>query len=128
MYGHNYMDLEANVFRKAKVIFKIMRGIMKAYDTIGAFINERGMFENWVTGYALQQTSVLERCIQRNIRREMKPPLSVVENFVDYIAMKATATYYRKLVRTLAYPRVDYRLDAYKILSSQELFFHAIGE
>ncbi|CAN8003723.1 unnamed protein product, partial [Ixodes hexagonus] len=128
MYGHDYMDLGSNVFRKAKLIFKIMRGIMKAYDQIGAFVNEKGMFENWVSGYALQQTSVLERCIQRNIRRELKPPISVLENYVDYIAFKAAAKYYRQLVRTLAYPRVDYRLNEYKLLSSHELFFHAIGE
>lgn len=30
-----------------------------------AFINDRGLYENWINGYALVKTGELERCIQR---------------------------------------------------------------
>ncbi|XP_077548626.1 uncharacterized protein LOC144161944 [Haemaphysalis longicornis] len=128
LYNYDISDLELNVFRKVKIAFNIMRAIVKLYDPIGSVVNEKAFFENWVSGYALLKTNELESCIKRVYRREKRPPIMALENFADFIGMSATIRYFRETVRRMAYPRSDYRLQDFKLLSSEQLLFYAIGE
>ncbi|KAL1469171.1 hypothetical protein MTO96_004886 [Rhipicephalus appendiculatus] len=135
MFDHRIDDLEVNVFRKVKIAFNILRAMVKLYDDIGSVINEKAFFENWVSGYALLKTNDLERCIKRQYQLRKnensvygRPEIAALENFADFIGMAATIKYFRETVRRKAYPRSDYRLQDFKLLSSEQLLFYAVGE
>ncbi|KAL3228407.1 hypothetical protein MRX96_023908 [Rhipicephalus microplus] len=120
---------------KVKIAFNILRAMAKLYDDIGSVINEKAFFENWVSGYALLKTNDLERCIKRQYQLRKnenpvygRPDIAALENFADFIGMAATIKYFRETVRRKAYPRSDYRLQDFKLLSSEQLLFYAVGE
>ncbi|XP_072141327.1 uncharacterized protein [Dermacentor andersoni] len=45
-----------------------------------------------------------------------------------HLPASSSAQYFRETVRRKAYPRSDYRLQDFKLLSSEQLLFYAVGE
>uniref|UniRef100_A0A2R5L7S5 Putative m13 family peptidase n=1 Tax=Ornithodoros turicata TaxID=34597 RepID=A0A2R5L7S5_9ACAR len=127
MHGTTIWDLEQNIFRKMKVIYCILRGIVKAYDLLGVFINQRGVYENWGAGLMYLKTTETEKCLQKRFRAQ-KEDLGVIENFADGIAVLAALRYFKKIAYLKAVPKQDYRLFVAPTLSSDELFFYSVAE